>query len=151
MWRFLIAGVFCCVLFSSCVVQHPKYAALTDTYKVRVGMPYDTVNKVLNVEPFALKERTDTSFTYNYKFRVKEVKRVPIVMRKNRGLEVESRFVDLFITFNNDGLVHHVESCNDCSTDGEKQNKIDINALITGLTTVVTVTIPVVLTLLATN
>ena len=138
------------LLLSSCVVQHPKYAHLEDTYRVQVGMSLDSVNKILQVEPFALHQRTDSNYTYNYKFRVKEVKRVPIVMNRNKGLEVETRFVDLFITYNSDGLVTNMESCNDCSDDGEKR-ELDFNTLITGLTTVVTVTIPVVLTLIATN
>lgn len=151
MWKCLIVAVLACVCLSSCVVQHPKYARVVDTYQVRVGMPFDTVNKVLQVQPFALKERTDTTYTYNYKYRVKEVKRVPLVMRRNRGIEVESRFVDLYITYNMDGQAIHLESCNDCSDDGEKENRVDMNTLITGLTTLVTVTVPVVLTLLITD
>ncbi len=151
MLKYLFVALLATIMLSSCVVQHPKYARVVDTYNVRLGMPFDTVNSVLHVEPFALKSRTDTTYTYNYKYRVKEVKRVPLVMRRNKGVEIESRFVDLFITYNNNGEAIHMESCNDCSHDGEKKERVNLNTLITGLTTVVTVTIPVVLTLLATN
>ena len=151
MSKCLFFALVASLLLSSCVIQHPKYARVADTYKVETGMAYNEVNEVLRVQPFALKERTDTSVTFNYKFRVEEVKRLPLVMRRNKGVDVESRFVDMFITYNNDSLVTHMESCNYCSDDGEKEQRVDVAALISDLTIMITVTIPVALALLANN
>ena len=123
---------------SSCLVQNPRYSEIRQVLKLQIGMSLEEVAGIMETPPYDLKGVSENGeFTYIYKYRVEELRRIPYVMNKNKGFKSRGKFVDLFVFFSKEGKVVQIESCSECDTEVEQEKKIDLNNLITALITTV--------------
>lgn len=142
----LLGQLFC----TSCLVKHPEYASYDEVMALEPGMTFEALSDSLGVKPSYVKEdRLDGFKIYVYKYRLCEIRRVPIIMRRNTGFETEGDFVDLLVTVNPVGEVVHLETCTDCSPGDENTTIIDFDSLVRGITTMITVTLPAFLVFLS--
>jgi len=141
-----LVGQFC----TSCLVKHPEYASYDQVMALEPGMSYAQLSDSLGIKPNYVKEDGLGEFKiYVYKYRLCEIRRIPIIMRRNTGVETEGDFVDLLVTVNGDGTVVHLETCTDCAPSDENTTIIDFDSLIRGITTMLTVTLPALLVFLS--
>lgn len=139
-------------LLSSCAVQHPKYFMVEKMMEVEMGMTKDSVEALFELGPYNLLSMDSTGMaTYTYVYRTRNVKRVPILVSRKKGLVVEGAFVDLHITYSPDGKVIHMESCTNCPRDYLSTTKINPTEIIASITTLITVTVPALLVFLSSN
>ncbi|MGB0881494.1 MAG: hypothetical protein ACPGSO_00975 [Vicingaceae bacterium] len=133
-------------LFSSCYVQQPKHSSIEKVVNLTIGINQDSVNSILGCPPHDLiaKDTSGTSVVL-YKYRVKEVKRMPLLMRKNKGVKVDGKWKDLVVTFSNEGKVVSYETLPEELVTDYKKKSIDPNKLIQSITTAITVLLPAVL------
>ncbi|MCB0736475.1 MAG: hypothetical protein KDC92_03105 [Bacteroidetes bacterium] len=147
-----LLAILATTMLSSCIVQHAKYADFDSVQSVTTGMHISQLQDSLGVEPDYVKHITDSgTVVYAYKYRLCEVKRIPIIMKKNSGWETEGPFVDLLVTANANGMVTHIETCTTCIDKENKTTIIDFDGIARGLTTLVTVTLPALLVFLSRN
>lgn len=136
--------------FQSCMVKHPKYATYGQVISLETGMSYTDLKDSLGIEPHYVKEYHETGFkTYVFKYRLKEIRRIPLLMKRNTGFETEGDFVDLLVVVNNQGEVVRLETCPNCGPVDENTTVIDFDSLIRGITTMITVTLPAFLVFLS--
>lgn len=148
--KYFALAFFATIFFSSCLVQHPKYASYHDVKNVTTEMTFEELSDSLKVEPHYIKSMLkDGTTIYVFKYRLCDIKRVPIIMRKNHGFEMESDFVDLLVTVDTDGMVTNLETCIDCNPPKEKTTIIDFQGIANGITNLITVTLPALIILLS--
>lgn len=134
--------LFLILISTSCIIQSPRYTNLENVFHVTPGMTIMEVDSILDLKPYNLKSKDqDGNFVYIYKYRVKEVRRIPFVMKGNQGFDTEGKYADLFVYCSKEGIVNKVESCINCEEVEEKETKIDYKLILTLITT----TLPAVL------
>jgi hypothetical protein len=137
-------SLFILVLFamlSSCIVNAPRYTTVEKVFTLKLGLTKDEVAKVLETPAYNLKSMTDSETVLLYKYRVKDRTTLPFMLKPNNGKRIDSKFVNLVITYNKQGVSKSIMSCGDCDETIVETKRLDINKLFTLLT----VTIPVVL------
>jgi|ERR1051326_8552968 outer membrane protein assembly factor BamE (lipoprotein component of BamABCDE complex) len=122
--------IFSCV-FTSCIVHAPKYTGIEEVLQLKIGMTRDEVSKLLGIPPYDLKSVSDKEIIYIYKYRTTDRNTVPLFMNKTNGVKTKGKWVDLFISYGNDGKVTNIASCSDCETTKVSEKKININTIIT--------------------
>lgn len=142
-----LLGQFFC---TSCLVKHPEYASYDVVMALEPGMTYEALADSLGIKPNYVKEDVLNGFkVYVYKYRLCEIRRFPIIMKRNTGFETEGDFVDLLVTVNPAGEVVHLETCTDCAPSDENTTIVDFDSIVRGITTMVTVTLPAFLVFLS--
>jgi hypothetical protein len=137
-------------LLTSCYVQHPRYSKMDQVLLLNPGQTMDTVSKILGTKPYDLVSKKDSGETvYLYKYRREEVKRIPVFMRRNKGIPAEGEFRDLYITFDIDGKVVEIETREEGRETVVDKKKIDPNSILQAVTTIITVTLPAVMVFLS--
>ncbi|MGB0430553.1 MAG: hypothetical protein ACPGLV_08775 [Bacteroidia bacterium] len=138
------------LILSSCIVRQPEYADYKTVSELKTGMLYDVFKDSIGIEPYYLKEDVlDGNRTYVFKYRTCQVKRIPLLMSKNKGIEVEGDFVDLLVTVNRQGQVLKIETEETQSNLENNTTIVDFDSLIRGITTMITVTLPAFLVFLS--
>lgn len=146
----LLAIAVVTYLATSCLVQHPEYSGYDRAMSVDIGMTLDAVKDSLGIEPHYMKKKDESGQTiYAFPYRLCEIKRLPLFMKRNTGVEVEGDFVDLLVTVNENGVVTALETCTNCRLKDEKTTVVDFDGLIRGFTTMLTVTLPALLVFLS--
>lgn len=128
-------------IFSSCIVQAPKYTGIEEVLQLKIGMTKEEVSKTLGIPPYDLKSTSDTETVYIYKYRTTDRKTVPLAMNKTNGIKTKGKWVDLFVTYNPEGKLICVNSCSGCEETKVDEKKIDFNSILL----LITVTVPAVL------
>ena len=142
--------IFIGMFLSSCYIRHPRYSMVTDVMNVEIGMSFDSVNAVLGQEPYDVLSVNNSGETiYIYKNRVQDIKRLPIVMRRNKGVETAGRFRDLQITYSEGGEVLSFKTNDESKESKVEKKKIDPNTIINSVLTAISVTIPAILVYLS--
>lgn len=114
-------------------------------------MSFSEIKDSLGIDPHYLKKKEVSGNTiYAFPYRLCEIKRIPIFMKRNTGIEVEGDFVDLLVTVDQNDQVIALETCTNCHMKDTKTAVIDFNSLIRGVTTMITVTLPALLVFLST-
>jgi hypothetical protein len=129
------------ILFTSCIVQSPKYSTLEKVISLQIGMSKTEVEDILGVKPYDLKAYTDTSNVFIYVYRVNDRKTLSFDTKPVNGRISKGKYVQLAVAYSKKGNVIHIESCNMCPDNLVTVNKIDV----VGIIVFVTVTLPVVL------
>src|ERR1700751_2538109 len=62
------------LLFTSCIVQSPKYTTLEKVISLRLGMSKIEVEEALGIKPYDIKAYTDTSNVFIYVYRITDRK-----------------------------------------------------------------------------
>jgi len=137
----LLSTALVVLFLSSCIIQHPAYTKVEKVLTLQVGQSKEEVNKILGIPPYDIKSRSDSGEVLIYKYRVTDRKTVPFVVKPNNGLKTNGKYVDLFIAFSKEGKVTGIETCSTCEETNEKEQRIDINKVIT----LITVTLPAVM------
>lgn len=146
----ILKSLLLLIIMSSCYVQHPRYVSLETAKSVELGMTYTEVINLMSMPPYDLVSKDTLGYTsYIYKYRVKDVKRIPIIMKKNKGLITEGPFRDLKLTFNQNEKLIDIQGGYEEQPSEYRREKVDVNALIASVTTIVTVTIPAILLYIA--
>ncbi|MBI1185674.1 hypothetical protein GC194_15510 [bacterium] len=150
-FKTMVYTVLCLVLLGSCTISSPKYATYDDVMKLYVGMSLSALQDTLGLEPNYIKKADlqDGITIYDYKYRLKELKRFPLFMKKNTGFEADGEYVDLLVTVDSQNTVLKIETCTTCTQKEQKTTIVDFNSIIRGITTMVTVTLPAVLVFLS--
>lgn len=126
---FLLAGSS---LFSSCIVESPKYAKVEQVLSLKTGMSKEEVSAALGIPPYDLKSLGENGESvYIYKYRVTNRHTFPLFTRPANGRNTTGKYVDLFVTYSPEGKMTKMESCSTCEETREKKKKLDINALMT--------------------
>jgi hypothetical protein len=138
--------LFLSIALSSCYVVLPKYTSVDKVLTLKNGMTLNSVNETLSLQPYDLHQKdTNGFYTYIYKYRLNDVKRIPILMKKNKGVATEGGFKNLLVTYSpNDEVVLINTTYETLETDAN-QKKINLTAVITSISTLITVTVPSVL------
>jgi hypothetical protein len=138
------------LLFTSCLVQHPEYVKYDKVIDLESGMSFDDLQDSLGIKPYYIKEDAlDGWKVYVYKYRTSELKRIPIIMRRNTGFEMEGDFVDLLVTVNQENIVVKLETVESPADKEQNTTVIDFNSLMQGIATMITVTLPAFLVFLS--
>ena len=140
MKNFLIV-LFFSFTFGSCIVHAPKYTGVEQVLSLKIGMTKEEVSKTLGIPPYDLKSEGDSQTVYIYKYRTTDRKTFPFLMNKTNGMKAKGKWVDLFITYDQNQLVKNIQSCSDCEKTAVKEKKMDINSILM----LITVTIPAIL------
>ncbi len=130
----------------SCYVQHPRYSEIEKVTQLETGIDVDSVNSILNTVPHdMISLDSNGTLVLLYKYRVKEIRRLPLFMKKSKGIEVEGHWKDLIVTVSPEGKVIHYESRAEELISRAEKKKIDPNELIQSLTMAITVVLPALL------
>jgi hypothetical protein len=131
------------LIASSCIVQVPKYAKVEKVLELKLDMTQAQVDTILGIPPYDLKNKDSSTYTLIYKYRVADRRTFPLLVGQKNGMKWRGKYVDLFITYTNDGKVTSINSCSECdaSENAEKRVDIDWGALLT----LITITLPSVL------
>lgn len=131
------------VLFlSSCLVQSPKYTSLEQVISLELGMTKSQVEERLNLEPYDIKEYTDTANVFIYVYRTNERRTLSFYTEKKNGRKALGKYVQLFATYSKkDNKLLKIESCSECPNNLAHDIKIDYQKIFA----FVTVTLPVIL------
>ena len=126
-----VSAILCFSFLCSCIVHAPKYTGVEEVLQLKVGMTKDEVSKLLGIPPYDIKSVTDKETIYIYKYRTTDRNTVPLFMNKTNGVKTKGKWVDLFISYNNEGKATNIASCSDCETTKVSEKKININTVIT--------------------
>lgn len=109
-------------------------------------MQFQEVTEIMAMPPYDLVSKDTLGNTaYIYKYRVEDVKRIPILMKKTKGIAAEGAFRDLKLTFNDQNTLVDIQGAYEEQPSEYKREKVDVNRLIASVTTIVTVTIPAIM------
>jgi hypothetical protein len=93
----------------------PKYSSVDNTFKVKLGMTQQAVTDTLGVESYHINElNASEEKTLAYKYRVDELKKAPLLMKENKGLETSGNYKDQLVTYNPEAVMLGVKTCYDC-------------------------------------
>jgi hypothetical protein len=138
------------MLATSCLLRQPPCGDYDTVLALSPGMSYEQLLGQMGVPPYYVKEKDAQGNTvYVFKYRLKDLRRIPLLMKPNAGFKANGQYADLLVTVGRDGLVNHLETCTDCSPVGHKTTVIDFDSLIRGITNMITVTLPAVLVFLS--
>jgi hypothetical protein len=129
------------LFLTSCFVRSPKYSTLEQVISLEVGMTKTEVEKLLGVQPYDLKARTDTSIVLVYIYRVTERRTFSFLTKPRNGKEVTGKYVQLAVSYSKTGHVTGIESCSLCPDNLVTTSKIDFGEVLV----FVTVTLPILL------
>lgn len=129
------------LLFSSCIVQSPKYTSLEKVMTLKLGMSRAAVEETLGLKPYNLKSYTDTSDVYIYIYRVTDRMTFSFHTKPVNGRKKIGKYVQLAVGYSKKDKVISIESCSLCPDNLVNIDKIDFEKIIL----FVTVTLPVVL------
>lgn len=133
--NFGVSMLLVTILFSSCIVQSPKYTTFDKVLELKLGMSKEEVEKILTLAPYELKSTTDTSNSYIYIYRVNERKTLSFNTKERNGKETLGKYVQLAVTFSKKDKVTSIETCTTCADSLVTNTRIDIEkiaAFITG-------------------
>ncbi|CAG5082097.1 hypothetical protein [Parvicella tangerina] len=134
------------LMLTGCYVQHPRYVTFETVQTIELGMSYAEVNATMTMPPNDIVSKDTLGYaTYIYKYRVEDVKRIPILMRKNKGIPTEGGFRDLQLTFDQEEMLVDIKGAYEEQPSEYKREKVNVNGLIASITTIITVTIPAVM------
>jgi len=137
---FLKIGLFM-LLFSSCIVRSPKYSTLEQVNTLKVGMTRAAVEETLGIEPYNIKEVTDSGNTYIYVYRVKVRQTIGFSTQPTNGKEAIGKYMQMAVSYTKDERVRSMESCILCPDNLVTTSRIDVDKVLL----FVTVTLPVLL------
>lgn len=143
----MIFVVVLCLFLSSCYVRHPRFSSIDEVLLIKPGMTQTEVDSIMQTTgPYDIETMSITGeVTYIYKYRVSDIKRLPLLMKRNKGLKTDGRLKDMLITYGPEGIVHHIETREEPEKSITEKKKIDPNTVIQAITTAITVTIPALL------
>lgn len=141
MKRPVLKILFLLLFLSSCIVQSPKYTTLEKVMSIQLGMSKEQVEVVLDVEPYDLKSRTDTSNTYIYIYRTVDRRTLSVITRPKNGKKSTGKYVQMEMEFTKDGRLVHMQSCNLCPDNLVTTSRINFEKVLAFFT----VTVPVIL------
>ena len=146
---FIVVSVLLSVFLQSCIVQAP-YAEYDAVMKLRPGMTIQSLEDSLGLEPYYI-ERFDNSNSrvYVYKYRLCDLKRIPILQGRNKGWEVPGDYVNLLVNVGPDDIVYGIETSIPEKSNATRTTVIDFKGIVGGLTTMITVTLPALLIFLS--
>ena len=134
------------LILNACYVHQPKYATLENANKVNIGMTSTEVSETLQLPAYDfIKKDSLGNYTNVYKYRLMDSKRIPMLMKKNKGIPSEGAFKNLLVTFNIDNKVIDINTTYETIETDLRQKKVNFTAIVTSVTTLITVTIPAVL------
>jgi len=128
-------------IFTSCIVQSPKYTTLQKVLSLQIGMSKTEVEQILGLTPYDLKAYTDTSSVFIYIYRTTDRKTLSFYTKPINGRRAIGKYVQLQITYSKKDKVINIESCNMCPDNLVRVDKINFNDIFVFLT----VTLPVIL------
>ncbi len=137
----VISFVCSLLLFTSCIVQSPKYTTLEKVISLQLGMPKSEVETILNIEPYNLKAYTDSGSVFIYVYRAPDRRTLSIYTKPLNGHKSKGRYVQLEVAYSKKDKVTSITSCNLCPDYLEINSAINWGAIFT----FVTVTLPVIL------
>lgn len=139
-----IALLFLCLLFTSCIVQSPKYTSLESVMSLKLGMTRQEVERTLLLTPYDFKALTDSTLVLTYVYRVHDRKTLEHMTKPHNGRKSLGKYVQLHVTYSKDSSkVTHLESCSNCPDNLVHVSKFNVN--IGKVVTFITVTLPVIL------
>ncbi len=133
--------LFTVIFFSSCLVQSPKYAGVEQVLSLKTGMSKEEVSTTLGIPPYDIKYFTDTSSQLIYKYRTTDRRTFSFLIKKTNGAKATGKWVDLFVTYDRNGIVKEITSCSDCGETKVTEKKINLTAILQ----TISVTVPAVL------
>ncbi len=139
------------VFFQSCVLQYPPYAKQADVLALNVGVPLDSVNTVLQMEPNDVVSIDSVSTVFLYKYRTEEIKTVKPGLKRNRGLKVDGVFKECLVKVDTSNIVQNIETRDEAVSTEMKKKKIRPTEVINTVTTFLSVTVPAVLVYFTVN
>jgi outer membrane protein assembly factor BamE (lipoprotein component of BamABCDE complex) len=110
----LLMVLGCLLLCSSCIVQSPRYATISQVLSLEVGMTKTEVEDVLGVGPYDLKSQDDSLRTLIYVYRVDDRRTLSLLTKARNGKSSKGKYVQLNITYTRDGRVLRFDSCGMC-------------------------------------
>lgn len=131
------------LLCSSCIVQSPRYATISQVLSLEVGMTKAEVEDVLGVGPYDLKSQDDSLRTLIYVYRVDDRRTLAGLTNERNGKASLGKYVQLNVTYSNDGKVMAIDSCGMCPANMVEVTKIDFEKILGFLM----VTVPALLVL----
>ena len=129
------------LLFTSCIVQSPKYTTLDKVISLQLGMSKSEVEAILDINPYNLKAYTDSGNVFIYVYRVPDRKTLSVFTKPLNGHKSKGRYVQLEVAYSKKDKVTSITSCNMCPDYLEINSTIDVGAIFT----FITVTLPVIL------
>lgn len=137
--------VFFCVLivisFSACIVKVPKYTNVEEVLTLRTGMTKDSIDRILGVKPHDVKSISDSEMVVIYVYRTTVRKIATPVMKERNGTPTKGKWVDLFITYGNDGKAKNIESCTECEVHHLEKSNINLTPILASVASLVLPTI----------
>lgn len=137
----IIAFIGVLIIFTSCIVQSPKYTTLQKVISLQLGMSKAEVEQTLGIQPYDLKAYTDTSNVFIYVYRVTDRKTLSFYTKFVNGKKSIGKYVQLEVTYSKKDKVTKIESCNTCPDNLVNIDKINFS----GIFVFITVTLPVLL------
>jgi hypothetical protein len=137
----VVSFVCSVLLFTSCIVQSPKYTTLEKVISLQLGMSKIEVEEILGVKPYNLKAYTDSGSVFIYVYRAPDRKTISFYTKPLNGHKSKGRYVQLEVAYSKKDKVTSITSCNMCPDYLEIDNTIDLG----GFFTFLTVTLPVIL------
>lgn len=136
-----LAYLFIVLLLSSCLVQSPKYTLIENVMELKIGMTKEEVETKLDLKPYDLKSRTDSSNVFIYIYRVHNRETVSFWTRHKNGAKVLGKHVQLNVAYSLDNKVTSIESCTNCPDNLVVRSKIDFGKIFS----FITVSVPLIL------
>lgn len=133
--------LFVTIFLSSCFVQSPKYAGVEQVLTLKTGMTKEEVSIALGTPPYDMKSVTDSSSQLIYKYRTTDRRTLSFFTKKTNGVKATGKWVDLFVTYDKNGIVKEITSCSDCEETKVTERRINYTAILQ----MISATVPAVL------
>lgn len=121
-------------------MQAPKFTNVEKVLGLQLGQTPEEVSNILGIPPYNFILKTDTATVLLYKFRVNDRTTLPFMLKETNGHKVRGKYVNLVVTYNNNGRSIRMQGCSSCDETIVTEKKLDFNKVMN----VLTVTLPVI-------
>jgi len=129
------------LVFTSCIIQSPKYTTIDKVMTLQLGMTKAQVEETLGLQPYDLKANTTGTNVFVYVYRITDRRTASFYTSEVNGTKSIGKYVQLFVTYSKDDKVINIETCSLCPDNLVVRSRLDIDKVIL----FITVTLPVLL------
>ena len=125
------------LVFTSCIVQSPKYTTIDKVMTLQLGMTKTQVEESLGLQPYDLKANTTGTNVFVYVYRITDRKTVSFYTNELNGKKSIGKYVQLFVTYSKDDKVINIESCSLCPDNLVTRKNLDFMQVFVFVTVVI--------------
>ena len=125
------------LVFTSCIVQSPKYTTIDKVMTLQLGMTKAQVEESLGLQPYDLKANTTGTNVFVYVYRITDRRTASFYTSEVNGTKSIGKYVQLFVTYSKDDKVINIETCSLCPDNLVTRKNLDLMQVFLFVTVVI--------------